>query len=102
MGQRRKYVTQTLVTEDVQPPDDNQHIVKCLGTRGGNIVEVCIDEREAFRGLSSCYSQWQATLLSWDVATCVGLCCAVLGLQVDHPDAATTRCLTVPIMSCTP
>lgn len=42
MGQRRKHVTQASVTQDVQPPQDNQHIVRALGSRGGNIVEVCV------------------------------------------------------------
>jgi hypothetical protein len=39
MGKTRKHVTGA-VTQDVQPPDDNQHIVRALGSRGGNIVEV--------------------------------------------------------------
>lgn len=40
MGQRRKHVTQTASNQDVEPPADNQQIVRALGARGGNIVEV--------------------------------------------------------------
>eukprot|EP00775_Hariotina_reticulata_P009258 gene9258-9424_t len=40
MGQRRKHVTQTAFNQDVEPPSSNQQIVRALGTRGGNIVEV--------------------------------------------------------------
>eukprot|EP00879_Flechtneria_rotunda_P028248 GHRR01030340.1.p2 GENE.GHRR01030340.1~~GHRR01030340.1.p2 ORF type:complete len:108 (+),score=9.90 GHRR01030340.1:194-517(+) len=40
MGQRRKHVTQNAISQDVQPPEHNQHIVRALGSRGGNIVEV--------------------------------------------------------------
>lgn len=36
---RRKHITQAL-NEEVQPPSGNQSIVRALGTRGGNIVEV--------------------------------------------------------------
>jgi hypothetical protein len=41
MGQRRKHMLQAAVNEEVQPPADGQHIVRALGSRGGNIVEVC-------------------------------------------------------------
>jgi hypothetical protein len=40
MGQRRKHMLQTAFSQDIQPPADNQQIVRALGTRGGNIVEV--------------------------------------------------------------
>ncbi|KAF6259225.1 hypothetical protein COO60DRAFT_1030707 [Scenedesmus sp. NREL 46B-D3] len=40
MGQRRKHMLQTAITQDIQPPADNQQIVRALGARGGNIVEV--------------------------------------------------------------
>ena len=38
---RRKHVTQQSLTQDVQPPGAQESIVRALGTRGGNIVEVC-------------------------------------------------------------
>ena len=47
MGQRRKHVTQGVVTQDIQPPADNQHIVRALGSRGGNIVEVSPEKKQA-------------------------------------------------------
>jgi hypothetical protein len=40
MGQRRKHMLQSAITQDIQPPAANQQIVRALGTRGGNIVEV--------------------------------------------------------------
>lgn len=39
MSRRRKHVIQ-LAQEDVEPPGPDQAIVRALGTRGGNIVEV--------------------------------------------------------------
>jgi len=44
MGQRRKHVTQTAFNQEVEPPTSNQQIVRALGTRGGNIVEVTCKE----------------------------------------------------------
>jgi probable RNA-binding protein EIF1AD len=37
---RRKHVTQQSLTQDVQPPGAGQSVVRALGARGGNIVEV--------------------------------------------------------------
>lgn len=40
MGQRRKHVLQTVFSQDIQPPAENQQIVRAVGARGGNIIEV--------------------------------------------------------------
>lgn len=40
MGQRRKHVTQAAAAGDVAPPEPHQAIVRALGPRGGNLVEV--------------------------------------------------------------
>ncbi|KAI8471821.1 MAG: hypothetical protein J3K34DRAFT_520188 [Monoraphidium minutum] len=37
---RRKYITQQSLTQEVQPPGPDESIVRALGARGGNIVEV--------------------------------------------------------------
>jgi hypothetical protein len=39
MSRRRKHVTLAL-EQDIEPPGPGQAIVRALGTRGGNIVEV--------------------------------------------------------------
>lgn len=39
MSHRRKHVTQAL-QQQIDPPTENQRIVKALNTRGGNIIEV--------------------------------------------------------------
>ncbi len=40
MSQRRKHVTQAILNQQVQPPEEGQRIVRALGSRGSNIVEV--------------------------------------------------------------
>ena len=37
---RRKYLTQTSLVQDVQAPGEGEFVVRALGSRGGNIIEV--------------------------------------------------------------
>jgi probable RNA-binding protein EIF1AD len=37
---RRKHLLQSSLLQDVEPPGDGQQIVRAVGSRGGNIIEV--------------------------------------------------------------
>lgn len=39
MTRRRKHIIQSL-SQEIQPPKEDQHIVKALGSRGDNLIEV--------------------------------------------------------------
>lgn len=40
---RRKHVTLQALSEDVDPPGEDQHIVRVVCSRGSNIMEVKMD-----------------------------------------------------------